>query len=105
MRTTDEYIASIGREADVSAWRQRLLLLSRQIAELNQAIAGEALRPDAGRGLLEASSGRLLKVAAQLYAATLPPAPIGAAAVTTQRPPVVPADALLATFNGERHAA
>jgi hypothetical protein len=104
MSTTDEHIASIGREAELSAWRQRLLLLSRQVAELNQQIATEATRPDAGRALLEASSARMLKTAAQLFAATLPP-PAAAAATPTPRPPTLPAEALFATFNGDRHAA
>jgi hypothetical protein len=87
--------------------RVDVLTLAREVDSLSKCIQAESLRLDGSRAFVEGYAGRLLKTAARLYAATLPPAAAGVAvAVTpTQRPPVVPADALLATFNGERHAA
>lgn len=55
--------------------RQPVLMLAREIEALSNCIQAEAMQGNCSRGFIEAYSGRLLKAAARLYAATIPPAP------------------------------
>ncbi len=49
----------------------RQLVLSREIAELNQSFASEAMSGEPTRAYLETYAAQLLKRAAELYATTL----------------------------------
>ena len=81
--------------------RAEALILAREVQAITECIEKEAQQANCTRAYLESYASRLLKAAARLYAATLP-AP---AEAQTQRSPTIVEAALLATFNGERHAA
>lgn len=51
-----------------------MLMLAREIEALAGCIQTELMLANTSRGFVEAYSARLLKAAARLYAATIPPA-------------------------------
>lgn len=79
---------------------QSHLLLAREIESLSTAIQAETLQANCSRAFIESYSARLLKTAARLYAAALPP-PLPPAPA---RPLTNTEEALLHTFTGVHDA-
>lgn len=79
-----------------------MLMLAREIEALSNCIQAEALQSNCSRAFLETYSARLLKAAAKLYAATLPPPATPAAELQTDS--LATAGRLYRTFQGDRNA-